>query len=311
MPDVPEGATPEVVQPAIWFPFSVAHSAAEPVWDTTAGRFGPFAGQCFVAEVTNSLIMRCSLEEVQGRIQGACFGFRSGFQSGVNRLAFAPDGSMMVGETNRGWGSLGGQTHGVQRVIYTGQVPFEILSMKITTEGWELKFTRPIDKEKAAQAERWFLESYTYHYWDTYGSPEIERRENKIAQIYVADDGLSVRLMVPDREKRRVYHLQLKDIPALDGAKLLHPDAYYTLNELPPGAVVIPPPAPAAPAEAVMRSDNVIPLSPRGRGARGEGACECSRLSGCRLPTEHRLAPARSFHLQRRRSPRPHGSKRA
>ncbi len=233
MPNVREGETPEVIQPAIWFPFSVSRSAAEPVWDTTAGRFGPFAGQCLVAEMTNSLIMRFALEEVKGRLQGACFGFRSGFQSGVNRLAFAPDGTLFVGETNRGWGSLGGQTHGLQRVLYTGNVPFEIYSMNISPEGWNLKFTRPIDKEKASELSRWFLESYTYHYWDTYGSPEIERRENKISAMQVSDDGLSVRLIVPERDKRRVYHLQLKDIPSAEGAKLLHPDAYYTLNELP------------------------------------------------------------------------------
>ena len=233
MPNAREGETPEVVQPAIWFPFALARSAAEPVWDTTAGRFGPFAGQCFVAEVTNSLITRCALEEVKGRMQGACFNFRAGFQSGVNRLAFAPDGSLMVGETNRGWGSLGGQTHGVQRVVYTGRAPLEILSMNITPDGWLVKFTKPVDARQAREPERWFLESYTYHYWDTYGSPEIERRENKIAAIEIADDALAARLVVPQREKRRVYHLQLKDVTAADGAKLLHPDAYYTLNELP------------------------------------------------------------------------------
>jgi hypothetical protein len=233
MPEVREREAPEVVQPAIWFPLSLARSAAEPVWDTTGGRFGPFTGQCFVAEVTNSLITRCALEEVQGRIQGACFNFRAGFQSGVNRLAYAPDCSLMVGETNRGWGSLGGQTHGLQRVIYTGQAPFEILSMNITSEGWLVKFTKPVDARLAREPERWFLESYTYHYWDTYGSPEIERRENKIAAIDVAEDCLSARLVVPERDKRRVYHLELKDVTAADGAKLLHPDAYYTLNELP------------------------------------------------------------------------------
>ncbi len=233
MPGVKEGETPEVIQPAVWFPLAVARSTAEPIWDTTGGRFGPFAGQCFVAELTNSLILRCMLEEVGGRMQGACIGFRSGFQSGVNRLIFAPDGSMFVGETNRGWGSLGGQSHGLQRVVYTGVTPFEILSMNVTRDGWDLKFTRPIDAGKAAELDRWFLESYTYHYWDTYGSPEIERRENKISAIQVAGDGLSAHIVVPERDKRRVYHLQLKDIPAADGAKLLHPDAYYTLNEIP------------------------------------------------------------------------------
>lgn len=233
MPGVAEGETPEVIQPAVWFPLAIARSTAEPVWDTTGGRFGPFAGQCLVAEMTNSLILRCTLEEVKGRWQGACIGFRSGFQSGVNRLAFAPDGTLFVGETNRGWGSLGGQTHGLQRVLYTGNVPLEILSMNVTPDGWDLKFTRPIDKAQAADPAHWFLESYTYHYWDTYGSPEIERRENKIEAINVAEDGLTVRLTVPERDLRRVYHLQLKEMSGADGAKLLHPDAYYTLNELP------------------------------------------------------------------------------
>ncbi len=232
-----DGATesnlPEVIQPAIWFPFSVARSAAEPVWDTTAGRFGPFAGQCFVAELTNSLVMRCALEEVKGRWQGACFGFRSGFQSGANRLAFAPDGTMFVGETNRGWGSLGGQSHGLQRVIYTGRTPMDIYSMNVTPDGWDVKFTKPVDAAKAAETDRWFLESYTYHYWDTYGSPEIERKENKIESLKLSDDGLTAHISVPDREKRRVYHLKLKDITSAGGAKLLHLDAYYTLNEIP------------------------------------------------------------------------------
>src|SRR5690606_11158774 len=104
-------------------PYSLSRSASEPVWDTTGGKFGPFAGQCFVGELTNSLIMRVQLEEVKGRTQGACFEFRRGFASGVNRLEFAPDGSLFVAQTNRGWGSVGGQPHALQRLVYTGQVP--------------------------------------------------------------------------------------------------------------------------------------------------------------------------------------------
>jgi len=37
---------PEVERPAIWFPYGrMGQSASEPKWDTTAGKFGPFAGQ--------------------------------------------------------------------------------------------------------------------------------------------------------------------------------------------------------------------------------------------------------------------------
>ncbi len=224
---------PKPVPPAIWFPYHMSRSVSEPVWDTTGGRFGPFAGQCIVGDQTNSLLMRVMLEEVRGRMQGAVVLFRTGFQCGVNRLEFAPDGSLFVAQTNRGWGSVGGQVHGLQRVIYTGQLPFEVLWMKVTPEGWRLRFTKPVDRRRAEQAEAYFMESYTYHYWHTYGSPEIQRRENPISRIQVSPDGYEVHLSVPKRQTGRVFHLQLRQFAAADGSKLLHPDLYYTLNALP------------------------------------------------------------------------------
>src|SRR6266481_6109583 len=82
---------PPLTPPCIWFPYGrMGQSASEPRWDTTAGKFGPFAGQCFVGDQTKSNIMRVCLEKIGGRYQGACFPFRSGFQCGINRLAFGP-----------------------------------------------------------------------------------------------------------------------------------------------------------------------------------------------------------------------------
>jgi glucose/arabinose dehydrogenase len=228
-----DGDRPAMTPPAIWFPYALSRSASEPVWDTTGGKFGPFAGQCFVGELTNSLVMRVQLEEVRGRMQGACFEFRRGFECGVNRLRFAPDGSLFVAQTNRGWGSVGGQTHALQRVRYTGNLPLEIHSLSVTPTGWTVRFTRPIVAQTAADPATWFLESYTYHHWATYGSPEIERREDPIARIDVAEDGLSAHLTVPGRKIGRVFHLQAKGLTATDGAALLHPDAWYTLNSVP------------------------------------------------------------------------------
>lgn len=232
-PGMKEGDRPEMTPPAIWFPYSMSKSASEPVWDTTAGGFGPFAGQCFVGDQTNSLVMRVMLEEVGGRMQGACFYFRKDFQCGVNRLAFAPDGSLLVGETNRGWGSVGGRPFGLQRVVYTGQPPFEVHSMRITSEGWDLVFTQPVDPALAGDGKNYFLESYTYRHWETYGSPEIERRQNDISDIRVAPDGLTVSLAVRERQPRRVFHLQTRNVKSAAGAELLHADAYYTMNAKP------------------------------------------------------------------------------
>ena len=51
--------------------------------------------------------MRVDLEKVNGRYQGACFPFRAGFNSGVVGVEMDASGALMVGGTNRGWGSRG------------------------------------------------------------------------------------------------------------------------------------------------------------------------------------------------------------
>ena len=64
---------PELTPPCVWFPYGrMGQSASEPRWDTTDGKFGPFAGQCFVGDQTKSIVMRVFLEKIGGRYQGAC-----------------------------------------------------------------------------------------------------------------------------------------------------------------------------------------------------------------------------------------------
>ncbi len=168
---------PELTPPCIWFPYGrMGQSASEPRWDTTAGKFGPFAGQCFVGDQMKSIVMRVSLEKIGGRYQGACFPFRSGFECGVNRLVFGPDGSLYVGMTNRGWGSLGGKPYGLQRLVWTGAVPFEIHDMHLTKDGFDVTFTKPLDQATAEKLESYSLKSFTHYYWGTYGSPEVDQQ---------------------------------------------------------------------------------------------------------------------------------------
>ena len=233
-PAYSETNKPEYVRPTLWFPFGLCRSATDPVWDTSEGKFGPFAGQCFVGELTNSLITRVYLEDVGGRLQGACFPFRRGFASGVNRLAQAPDGSLLVGETNRGWGSLGGQTFGLERLVFTGRTPFELHSLPVTETGWDLHFTAPVDAARAVDPANYLVESYTYHYWAKYGSPEINRRQHKFELKHSPEHPDRVQLiMLEPRDLGRVYHVRLAGVRSAEGKALVNHDAYYTLNRLP------------------------------------------------------------------------------
>jgi hypothetical protein len=224
---------PKVHPPCIWFPYGrMGKSVSEPIWDTTRGKFGPFAGQCFVGDQTNAEVMRVALEKVNGVYQGACFPFRHGFQCGVNRLEFAPDGSLLVGETNRGWGSLGGKPYGLQRLVYTGEVPFEIHHVKLTGRGFDLVFTKPLDPESIGGKTGVTVGSYTYVYHSAYGCPETDRRSETVAAAELSDDGKTLSLEVPDLHRGRVYEIRAEGIRSAENQRLLHAETYYTLNEL-------------------------------------------------------------------------------
>src|SRR6185295_1085717 len=149
------------------------------------GAFGPFQGQVFCGDQTLCMVNRVIIEKVDGVYQGACIPFRWGLQCGVNRLAWGADGSMFVGQTDRGWGSIGRRRFGVERLVWSGQTPFEVLDIKIARDGFDLTFTRDIDQASAADAASYAMISYTYEYHPDYGSAEMDTKKLKIATARV------------------------------------------------------------------------------------------------------------------------------
>jgi hypothetical protein len=226
----------DFARPAVWFPYGrMGQSASDIALDETGGAFGPFAGQLFIGDQTNALVMRVALERVAGRWQGACFPFRSGFACGVNRLAFAPDGSLFAGLTSRGWASLGGRSWGLQRLVYTGIEPFEVRRMSARPDGFELEFTQPVDPPSAGSASSYRMSSFTYLRHEKYGSPEVDARPVAITGASVSADGLRVELRATGLRPGYVHELHLEGVRNAAGAPLLHDEAYYTLNAIPAG----------------------------------------------------------------------------
>jgi glucose/arabinose dehydrogenase len=225
---------PDLVPPAILFPYNkMGQSASGIACDTTGGKFGPFANQLFVGDQTHSTIMRVDLEVVQGRYQGACFPFRSGFGSGVVGVELDPSGALFVGGTNRGWGSRGPKDFAIERLNWTGKLPFEIHTMRVTENGFRLTFTKPVDRASAADPKSYQLETYTYIYRDQYGSPEVDSTKPTITEVRVTDDGLGAELVINGLQVGHVHELHAVGVRAASGEPLLHSEAYYTLNYLP------------------------------------------------------------------------------
>jgi len=225
---------PQFIPPAVLFPYNkMGQSASGIATDATGGKFGPFATQMFVGDQTHSTIMRVYMEQVNGRYQGACFPFREGLDSGTLSLEFSPKGPLFVGGTDRGWGSRGGKPYALQRLDWTGKVPFEIHEMRAKPDGFELTFTQPVDPKTAGDIASYKIETYTYIYQSSYGSPEVDSTKPKIISAKVGRDGKSVRLIIDQIAEGHIHELHLPGVKNEDGQPLLHDVGYYTMNQIP------------------------------------------------------------------------------
>jgi len=225
---------PGFALPAVWFPYvKMGQSTTGIVCDLTQGGFGPFGRQLFVGDFTLAQVNRVFLEKVKGEYQGACFPFMDRLQSAALQMAFLSDGSMMVGESNRGWNSLGSRSYGLERIRWTKRIPFEIEKMEALPDGFRLTFTEPVDLAGAANASTFALSSYTYRYQVAYGSPETDTKPITISRVEVASDGRTVTLQCVGLRAGYVHELKVSPLTSRSGQSLRYDRAYYTLNQLP------------------------------------------------------------------------------
>ena len=242
---------PGLKPPAVWFPHGILGvSSSGMLEDTTGGAFGPFAGQLFVGDQGHSKLTRVALEKVDGVYQGVAFPFRQGFQSGVFRLIWDEDGAMYVGMTSRGWDATGGDSYGLQRLRWSGMMPFEARTIVAMPDGFEVDYTLPANAASAENPASYEITSFTYKYHSVYGSPVIEQKDHRVRAVKVADDGRRVRLVVDSLRQGYVYEIKMPGIRSNEGGALLHDTGYYTLNRIPEGerllAGAAEPPSPAA-----------------------------------------------------------------
>lgn len=228
---------PELKMPSVRLPHGVMGTSLSWILeDTTSGAFGPFQGQLFVADQGQSKIMRVFMEEVSGEKQGVAFQFREGFESGIIRSTWGIDGSMFVGMSDRGWNALGTEPDGLQRLVWTGKTPFEVKAIRAKPDGFELEFTKPIDPTTARMAESYQLSSFDYLYRKEYGSPLIDQQPSSLQGVILSEDRMKARLVLNEPLRAGyIYQITTSGIQSEQGEDILHPEAFYSLNQIPSG----------------------------------------------------------------------------
>jgi glucose/arabinose dehydrogenase len=217
---------------SVLFPHGImANSPTQPLCDATRGKFGPFAGQFFVGEMNQARIIRVMLEEIDGALQGACIPFITGhgLRKGNNRLVFAPDGSLWVGQAQaQGWTG----DEGIQRIVFTGKPPVDIQNMHLTATGFELSFTEPVNEGALADKNNYSFRRYFYEYHKKYGSDQFGVQAVPVTHIKVYPGGRKVSVTLESMKPGYVYELTLANIKTRTGRPLENNLICYTLNRL-------------------------------------------------------------------------------
>ncbi len=231
----------QLVPPAVVFPYKkMGRSISGFRVDRTGGKFGPFQNQIFIGDFSLSVVMRATTEKVNGVWQGACYPFREGLATGLLACEFTPQGDLIIGGTNRGWPVRGPRAYALQRLDWTGKVPFEIKEIKAQPDGFLLSFTKPVNRSIATMPGTFTLGTFTHIYRRGYGSPEVDQTTPKVVKSVVSRDGLQVRLKIKGLVLGHVHTFDLQPMRGAKGEKLVHVNAYYTLNEIPKASVKVP-----------------------------------------------------------------------
>jgi hypothetical protein len=229
---------------AVWLPHGkIANSPGHPAWDTTGGKFGVFQKHMFLGDQTMSNLFRVVVEKVKGVDQGCVIPFARFFASGVMRPVFLPDGSLLIGQTGRGWGAWGGQQGCLQRITYDGKtVAAAIHRAKAARNGFLLHFTQPIAEGVRSEelTARLKVQSWFYTNTGRYGSPEHDKRDDAIEAVQLSADRRSALVVVKDFGKGdgwldRIYNIHFPETRELFGKAAVKNTlrCYFTLRAIP------------------------------------------------------------------------------
>lgn len=224
----------QLVPYAVVFPYKkMGRSLTAFSVNRSEGKFGPFEEQIFIGDYSLSVVMRATTEEINGVWQGACYPFREGLSTGILAVAFTPEGQLIAGGTNRGWPVRGTKQNVLERIDWTGKVPFEIQEINARPDGFLLTFTKPVDPATARRTDIYQLTTYTHIYRKGYGSPEVDHTTPAVERAEVLEGGRQVRLQVDGLVQGHVHDFNLTGLRSAEDEALVHAKAYYTLNEIP------------------------------------------------------------------------------
>jgi cytochrome c len=224
---------PEMTPPTIWLPQDeIGNSPTEIV----LVKEGIYKGQMLHGDVTHGGIKRDFVEKINGQYQGAVFRFSQGFEAGVNRLRWGPDGALYVGEvgmTGGGW-SWRERLRGLQRLKHNGKITFEMLAVRVKSKGFEIELTEALEGNINLKTTDLMIHQWWYQPTPKYGGPKMDLEQLTPTQLTLSPDRKKLYLEIPNLKTKHVVYFRLPSwLKSQSGHSLWASEAWYTLNHIP------------------------------------------------------------------------------
>ncbi|BFM22165.1 family 16 glycoside hydrolase [Gilvimarinus japonicus] len=219
--------------PVVWLPQDeIGNSPSEPA----PLNVGPYQNQMIHGEVTHGGIKRVFAERVNGRLQGAVFRFTQGLEAGINRLDWAPDGSLIAGGVGNpgNWSHAGKSWYGLQRLNYNGNTTFEMLSVSARSDGFEITFTEPVAESANVSADDFEIIQWRYEPTAEYGGPKLDKGPLEVQAFALSQDRTRAQFKLAGLKENHVVYFRIKrPFSSASDQELWTTEAWYTLNAIP------------------------------------------------------------------------------
>lgn len=200
----------------------------------------PLAGHGLGAEYNSRLLIRFTLQEVDGVVQGATYYFTKPIEQatpdnfiGPISVAVSKAGEIYVGSIlDSGW--LGGQNIGaIAKLTPEKSMPNGIRELTATKDGFQINFFQAINAGQAIDPKNYQVSGYTREWSGSYATPDKDRHRAEVKAVAVSADGLFVKLLVEGLREGFVYEVTAQNLEQDDQKPLFPNTGHYTLHRIP------------------------------------------------------------------------------
>ena len=196
--DVTDTADSRMRQPLCWITNSFDRSPGELLW-VTSDAWGPLKGSLLELSYGAGKIFVVPHEKVDGELQGGmCALPMPIFPTGVMRGRFHPTNGQLYACGMFAWAGNQTAPGGFYRVRYTGKSVCVPLSLHARTEGVEVIFSAPLDRDFANDPKRYSVRTWSLKRSENYGSDHYDEHDLAVTSASLGSDERSVFIELPE-----------------------------------------------------------------------------------------------------------------